>query len=194
MRKIILSLAFLFVFILGSFSQKSDFTFRFGAKGGLAYSDLSSSGGYNYSQYRGYLLGAFTEVSKSDLKNVFLRGGVNFSKRGVKYQNEETTNQYVEIPVQIGYKYPAFSFLNVYALAGPSVHFRTYGNGYLKGFGDSYRTTQKVIAGAEANVGLELFKHIQIEGGYQYGITPDYKASGYSAHNNSFVVTVGLVF
>ncbi len=194
MKKAILSLSFLFVFAL-TYSQ--DYSFRFGAKGGLNHSDLKSGGGYDYSLYHGYIVGGFTEVRKSTITDFYLRGGVNFTKRGVIYKTnstDQTTNQYLEIPIQLGYKLKVTSFMGVYALAGPSVQFRTYGNGYLKGFGDHNRKTQKFIAAGEANVGLEFFKHIQVEGGYQYGFTPDYKASGFSGKNNTFRLTVGLAF
>lgn len=199
MKKAILSLSFLFVFLL---THSQDYSFRFGAKAGFNYSDLSSmkdgSGRkYNFDLYHGYTLGAFTEVRKSTIKDFYLRGGVNFSKRGVVYKTnstDETTNQYLEIPIQLGYKIKVASFLGVYALAGPSAQFRTYGNGYMKGFSDQNRKTQKFIAAGEANVGLEFFKHIQVEGGYQYGFTPDYKSSSFSGKNSTYRLTVGLAF
>jgi hypothetical protein len=196
MKKAILSLSFLFVFAL-SFSQ--DYSFRFGAKAGFNYSDLSTmkdntGNKYDFSIYHGHTMGVFTEIRKSSLKNLFLRGGVNFSKRGVDYNGIVTTNKYLEIPIQLGYKIKAASFLGVYALAGPSVQFRTYGNAYMKGFSNHDRETQKFITAGEANLGLEFFKHIQVEGGYQYGFTPDYKASGFSGKNNTFRLTVGLAF
>ncbi|MBP1618326.1 MAG: hypothetical protein H6Q14_2153 [Bacteroidetes bacterium] len=191
MKKAILSLSFLFVFAL-AYSQ--DYSFRFGAKAGLNYSDLKSGGGYDYSLYHGYTVGAFTEMRKASLKDFFLRGGVNFSQRGVTYSKEETVNKYLEVPIQLGYKYKATSFLNIYALAGPSVQFRMYGNAYMKGFSDHEIETQKFIAAGEANIGFEFLKHIQLEGGYQYGFTPDYKSSSFSGNNSTFNLTVGLAF
>ncbi|OJU53524.1 MAG: hypothetical protein BGN96_09395 [Bacteroidales bacterium 45-6] len=180
-------------------SYSQDYSFRFGAKVGFNYSDLYSmkddtGSKYDFTAYHGYTWGAFAEMRKESLENLFLRGGVNFSKRGVGYGNNETTNQYIEIPIQLGYKCKVASFLNAYALAGPSVQFRTYGNGYLKGYSNHDKATQKVIGVGEANFGLEFFKHIQVEGGYQYGFTPDYKSSGFSAKNSTFRLTFGLAF
>jgi hypothetical protein len=192
MKKIVLLGLFMFAFATITYSQIS---YRLGVKGGFNNADATTKGGYNISSYKGFLFGAYTELTKANLENLFLRGSVIYSKRGLKYNNSLTTNQYIEVPIQIGYKLPATSFMKIYALAGPSVHFRTYGNENMKGFSTGSKWyTKKVVAGAEGAIGLEFWKHLQLEIGYQYGLTPDYKSSEYEAKNNTLQFSVGLIF
>lgn len=195
MKKILLSLAFLVVslFVL----QAQDYTFRFGAKGGVSYTDLYASGRMNdLHTCHGYTIGGFAEVYRSDstdLTGLFLRGGVSYSKRVVQYQaKDQTDNQHLEIPIQLGYKLKTFSFMKVYLLAGPYIDFRTYGYGYLRG--DNSWKTQNISGGVQANLGFEFLKHYQIEAGYQFGLLPDYKGSKFSGKNRAFMATVGFAF
>lgn len=203
MKKIILSLSFLLAFSVLGFAQTSDYSFSYGVKGGLNYSDLygmrDSDGKYDISIYHGFQMGVFAEMTKANLKDFFLRGSLIYTKRGLEYSGEKTINQYVNIPVQIGYKYKVLSFASVYGLIGPSVQFRTYGNGYLKGIGSEsedspYAYARNIVAGGEVNIGIEFLKHIQIEGGYQCGLTPDYNSSSRSGKNSTYTVTLGFLF
>ncbi|MFT4072980.1 MAG: porin family protein [Dysgonamonadaceae bacterium] len=176
-------------------SHDSKISFRFGVKGGKSRSDAQITGGYDLNHYKGYQLGAYTEITKSDINYFFLRGSILFSKRGLKYLKEETTNQYIQIPVQLGFKYPVVKFASVYAVAGPSANFRTYGSEYIKGFSPNDRWyTKKFVLGTESGVGIEFFKHIQVECSYQYGLTPDYKSSGNTARNSSLLFSAGIIF
>lgn len=175
-------------------AKESNLSFRFGAKGGLSFTNVHMSGGYKHDGYRSEHFGVFTEVMNKNIFHFFLRGSIHYSQRGVEYQNQRTRNKYIEIPIQLGYKLPLVKNISAYALAGPSLHFRTYGNGYIKGFPSERWNTRKVGTGVDAGIGVELFKHFQIEAQYQQGITPDYKSNTNSAHNQSILVSLGLVF
>ena len=82
----------------------------------------------------------------------------------------------------------------MYALVGPYVDFRTYGNGYLKGNGDNSIHSLNVSTGFQGGIGLEFLKHYQIECNYQLGLLPDYKGGSLSGKNSAIMVTLGLAF
>lgn len=178
----------------GVHAENSNLSFRFGAKGGISYTDVKMSGGFSHDNTQRTHWGAFAEITNKNIFNFFLRGGINYTKRGFKYQNQITENRYIEVPIQLGYKLPLVRNISVYGVAGPSAYFRTYGNGYIKGFPSERWNVKKVGAGLDLGAGVELFNLFQLECQYQYGLTPDYKSANNTARNQSLLLSLGVVF
>lgn len=150
--------------------------FRFGIKAGLNINKMSFSnlaGNFDSSNRCGFTGGIMTEFQVPvvglcfDASLMYARMNSTIEWTDMTTGKEESTGKnFFEIPVNIKYKFtlPVVSaFLKPYLYTGPSFAFKLGGN-------DDVFKTKTFQCAWNLGIGLELVNHLQISGGYSFGI------------------------
>lgn len=149
--------------------------FRFGLKAGMNINKLSVSnfaGNFDESNRCGFTGGIMTEfqvpVVGLCLDASLMYARMNSAVEWVDSEGKEssTGKNFFEIPINIKYKFTlpvVAAFLKPYLYTGPSFAFK------LGGSDDVFKTKTFQCAW-NLGIGIELVNHLQISGGYSFGI------------------------
>ena len=150
--------------------------FKIGPKVGVNISTLSLGGDLsknfkssNISSFTGGVMAEFMVP----IIGVGIDASVMYTRKGSDLKNlvenstAEQHTSYVEIPVNLKYKFSlpvVGSFMSPFVYAGPSFAFRVGDN-----FADQYKNKSFETA-INVGIGLEFFSHLQIAGQYGWGL------------------------
>ena len=207
MRKTLLSLI-----ALCCLSTANAQTFRFGP---------TISGNLNLSDGMkgkvGFAVGAKVEMNFNEQgDNWFVDASVLFNNRNMKsesyYNNGTKDRQYWKystysllIPVNVGYKFHVSRNLNLLAAVGPYIDFGITGTDKAFVTNEVGRTTEtkvssnvykddllnRISAGANANIGVEIAKHYQVNLSYNRGFTNMLKGGSDKKDQN---ISIGFAY
>lgn len=191
--KKVLSLPILF--LVFSFSLSAQLSVKLGAKGGYNLSDVSTTkGATNFDSYSGYHVGPIAEIGKVNSQFSMIVGAI-FAKRGLENHSVKVSNSYVDVPLNLKYRYSFSNFWGAYAFGGPYASFRLDGDDYIKGSGLPDKWNAKTVTGGVSfGAGVSFFKMIHLGAEYQYGLFNDYSSSKYDAKNRSLLFSLGFTY
>jgi len=176
MRNLCYYLIFIALFTVTSV----DAQFRFGAKGGVNIANASFNRDvYKLNNVTAFHLGPMVE-------GMFGKGGIGmdaavlFSRKGFNTEPETVKNDFVEVPVNLKFKF-GMPVINPYLAVGPYASFLIGGQGEwdLKGSASGIIDkikTQSFGAGLNFTAGAEILNRLQIGCTYSLGLTDDYKS------------------
>ena len=146
---------------------------RFGIKGGVNIANASFN----------------TDVFKLDnvtafhfgpvIEGMFGKGGIGldaavlFTRKGFKTEPETVKNDFLEIPVNLKFKF-GIPVINPYFAVGPYASFRVAGRERWNLIVDQIRT-QSFGAGLNFSAGAEILNRLQLGLTYGWGLTDNYK-------------------
>ena len=169
----------------------------FGIRGGVSMfnfggDDVSEN---DYTNRVGFHAGGYVSLLAGNV--VSLEPGVYYSVKGT--QNDDVINSravldYVDVPVLVRLKFG--EGFNVFG--GPQISFLTqskfegdFGGSTVSLDTDSVKDTD---AGLVVGVGYHLPKGLNIQGSYDYGMTPIFKDSDADVYNRGFKISLGYTF
>lgn len=195
MKKYFLVLVCLSMFALSASSQ-----LRFGVKGGLNLSGVSGKNIDNFvdKNVTGFQLGASLEWM---IKGGFgLESGLLYSERGMKFRGgDRPKNGYIDLPVNIRFKYPLSKTVQPFVNAGPYISLRISGDGNFDQIWnevDQQWKAQSFGAGLNFGGGVELFHFLQLGANYGLAMTDNYKESdgNYKVKDRTWSITAAVYF
>ncbi len=198
MKKYFLVLVCLSMFALSASSQ-----LRFGVKGGLNLSGVSVSGNDGFNEIldknvTGFQLGASLEWM---IKGGFgLESGLLYSERGMKFRGgDRPKNGYIDLPVNLRYKYTLSKTVKPFVNAGPYISLRISGDGNFDQIWnevDQQWKAQSFGAGLNFGGGVELFHFLQLGANYGLAMTDNYKESdgNYKVKDRTWSITAAVYF
>lgn len=192
MKKILLAFSMAVLAVASAYAQ-SGFGFRGGANffnfGG---EDVSEN---NYTNRVGFHAGVYASILGGG--PITLEPGVFYSVKGT--QNDDGFNSravldYVDVPVLVRLKLG--EGFNIFG--GPQVSFLTKSKveGDLGGSTFSFDTdsVKETDAGLVFGLGYNLPKGFNLQGSYDYGMTPIFKDSEADVYNRGFKLSLGYTF
>jgi len=176
---------------------------RFGVKAGLNLNSINlKDAGANFSDDNncGYTLGVMTEFQVPliglcfDLSAMYTRMNADLTE---DQKDMNIGKDFLEIPLNIKYKFGlpiVGSIISPYILTGPSVALKLNKNPK----GEDAFKTKGVQAVWNVGLGVELMKHLQIQGSYGFGMNNIVKhwveTANVKAKNNYWTVTAAYLF
>lgn len=167
-----------------------------GFRGGMNFfnfggNDVSEN---NYTNRAGFHAGAYASIGGGV---VAIEPGIFYSVKGT--QNEDAINSravldYVDVPVLVRLR--AGEGFNIFA--GPQLSFLTRSKieGDFRGSTVSLETSniRETDTGLVFGVGYNMPKGFNIQGSYDYGLTPVFKDSNADVYNRGFKLSLGYTF
>lgn len=195
MKKITLT-----VLLLALISISVNSQIRLGVRGGV---NISSVSGDNIDEFvennlTGFHIGPTIEWLAGG--EFGLEGALLYSEKGIKFKNKEKNkNGYIEIPVNLKYRYNASSYIKPFIDAGPYVNFKVSGDDNFDGITNDVENQWKAKnfgAGLNFGAGVELLKFIQLKANYALGLTDNYKVSdgNYSVKSRTWSASLAVYF
>ncbi len=184
--------------------------FRFGIKAGVNINKLSISnlaGNFEESNRCGFTGGIMTEF-QVPVVGLCLDASLMYSRMNSAVEWMETTQDgglkkessgknFFEIPVNIKYKFTlpvVGAFLKPYLYTGPSFAFKLGGN-------DDVFKTKTFQCAWNLGIGIELINHLQISGGYSFGmnnvadkVVGIETSDDFKVKNNYWTITAAYLF
>ncbi len=202
MKKIkhLIIVALLAMFVCGSANAE----FRFGVKAGLNVNKLHfNETTFDATNRAGFTVGAMTEFTVPiigigfDLSVMYTRMNSKVDEFQNQVVDETLGKDFLEIPLNLKYKINipvVASIIKPMIYTGPTMALKLNGGEAFKSF-----KTRTVQMGWNVGVGVELIKHLQVSGGYTFGINNIAKefASNIGKvklRNNYWTVTAAWLF
>lgn len=203
MRRLLISLTFIFFALTSLRAQKLQYGMRAGL--GFASQSMDNATILSTNSVTTYYLSAYVDVP---FKKIFIQPGLSIVGKGVKQYQEAQTNTitltYLDIPITAVYKFDLPTLGKVYVGAGPYASVGLSGTNQVEsvsivsgsnikfGNNNDYR---KIDFGATFSTGLELNNHLTLNMRYALGlnnIASDADLDAKSVKNRIF--TIGLGF
>lgn len=195
MKKILFSILFISLFTFTAQAQ-----IRFGVKGGVNISGVS---GDNISDFvdnnlTGFNIGPTVEWLIDG--TIGVEGSVLYSEKGIKFKGENSHRTgFIEVPLNLKYRFPLEGSIKPYLIAGPYINFRVSGDDKFSVIKDDIKgqwDAKNFGAGLNFGAGVELFKFLQVGANYGLGLTDNYKLSDgkYSVKERLWSITAGIYF
>jgi len=181
---------------LGMLTATSFAQMRFGGEVGLNISNvnISPSTGTTLKSAMGARIGAIADFSITDA--ISIQPGVMFSMLGYKDDAGTNSLNYIQIPININYKFevgPGKLFLGLtpyfgYAMSGKN------SDGSSVTFGSNPTDIKAIDFGVGVNAGYELPMGLLFRAGYDYGMGNLTNISGATINNTNIHISVGYLF
>lgn len=197
MKKLSLIFAVMALFIVESNAQSSTERGGFGIRGGVNFFNFGGGdiADDDYSQRTGFHAGLYNSFYLGSA--VAIEPGVYFAVKGTKnddFANSRAVLNYIDIPVLL--RLHLTEGLNVFG--GPQASFLTSSKfeGDLFGSTVSFDTdsVQETDFGMVIGLGYNLPKGLNVQGSYNYGLSPVFKNSNNDVFNRGFMVSLGYTF
>ena len=170
--------------------------FSWGIKGGanissLHFSDLPET--FSKSNITGFHIGPTIELI-APVVGLGFDASILYSQTGVEMGKQKIKNDYLDIPVNLKWKFGLPS-LKVYLAAGPYVGFRLGGAKVWEVISDQI-SSKSFSAGLDFGAGVELFRHLQVGVNYQLGLTENYsmKKLNIGGKNRGWQLSAAILF
>ncbi|PSK97930.1 porin family protein [Cecembia rubra] len=169
----------------------------FGVRGGVNFSTFGGGdiADDDYSQRTGFHAGLYNSFYFGSM--IALEPGVYFSVKGTRnedFVNSRAVLNYIDIPVLL--RLHLTEGLNVFG--GPQVSFLTSSKFEGDLFGSTIRfDTDNVHErdfGMILGIGYNLPKGLNVQGSYNYGLSPVFKSSNTDVYNRGFQISLGYTF
>lgn len=192
------SCVFLFLLLFTTVSQAQ---IRFGVKGGANFSSLSGKnlGEVMDKNMTSFFIGPSAEIFP--FSSLGVEASLLYAQRGIKLKADDKKykQSFIEIPVNLKYKFSSYGLIRPYIAAGPYIDFKISGKdkfGSIKDDVNAQLKAKSFGAGINIGVGVEVLKKIQVGLNYSLGLTENYKASNgkYAAKERIFSLTAGVYF
>ncbi len=184
----------LIVFSLIALPAKAQLSW--GIKGGanistLHISDLPET--LAKSNITGFHIGPMIELM-APLFGLGFDASILYSKTGVEISNQEITTNYLDVPVNLKWKF-GLPILKIYTAVGPYVGFRLGGEKVWTVINDQI-SSKSFSAGLNFGAGVELFRHLQVGVNYQLGLTENYSLENLnlSGKNRGWQLSAAILF
>lgn len=200
MKKLFLTLAVACLSLTANAQEKGEI--RLGAIAGM---NISNIAGYSMSERIGFHVGAKAEYNFND--GLYANAGLLFTQKGcTKDENDfERTHTpgYLEIPINLGYRYSISEGVGVFGETGPYFAFGICGkskseykiNGHSEESKDDFfgeKDVHRFDLGWGLKVGVEVHK-FQIAIGYEFSIPPVSTLSNEETYNTNVMVSVSYM-
>lgn len=179
-------------------SAQSAGDFRFGVTAGMNVANITDS---DADCRIGFNVGLRGEYNFTN--NVFVDFGLSFTQKGCKYGEDgeeiKMNPGYLQIPVNVGYRFNVGDNVSIFGATGPYFAFGVCGKTKVEALGLEAKTdffdgdegANVFDAGWGVKLGVEA-KGFQIGLGYEYGFTKVFDET--SCHNSNFMVNVAYMF
>ena len=168
--------------------------FHFGVKGGLNFSELSTSyKDYDSKNSTGFSAGIMTRI---DIKKAYIQAELLYAEKNLKMNSLSEVNikpkmKNLEVPVVLGYKFVNLPMFNVRGFAG-GVYSKTIGDNFNnKDVKEVFNDFDKSNIGYRVGFGADIAK-FTVDFSYDGGlnnISNDFKSKP-----NTWLVTIGYFF
>lgn len=188
---------------------------RFGVLGGYNHCAPSA-----YNGKPGFHVGVKGELLLEKPKGLYVDFGVNYSSQKWEQANYSYNGNltgttithrfapaYLQVPVSLGYKLSLDENVKLLVSAGPYINLGLCGKSELSKEIDGKNQTvsntndfygadglERFDYGIGARIGVELFDHIQITGGYDCGFKNTSKKMNFDNKNRNWTLTAAYVF
>lgn len=183
-------ISFLVITVLALMAVPSQAQFKWGLKAGMNVSNISTDAKSNIDSYTGFQVGPITEFTVP-LLGLGFDAALLYSQRGFKVADQTTRLSYMEVPVNLKYKFMVVPILlGAYATAGPYLSYRLSGSNAA----DSWKDYQ---SGLNFGFGVDIVSKLQIGANYQLGLTKDYLDAANkkeSAKNSTWTISAAYFF
>ncbi len=163
---------------------------KWGLKAGMNVSGISTDAKENFDNYTGFQVGPITEFTVP-LLGLGFDAALLYSQRGFKAENETEHFGYLEIPVNLKYKFSILHILGAYATVGPYFSYKVTGSDIA----DDWKDFQ---TGLNFGLGAEILSKLQIGANYQLGLSDDFKweedGKNYSIKNSTWTISLAYFF
>lgn len=195
MKKILVLFLFISLFTFTSQAQ-----IRFGVKAGMNISGVSGDniGDFVDNNLTGFHIGPTVEWLVNG--KMGFDGSVLYSQKGIKFKDEDSHRTgFIDVPVNLKYRFPLIGPVKPYLAAGPYISFRVSGDSKFDVIKDDIEGQWKAKsfgAGLNFGAGVELFNFVQVGANYGLGLTDNYKLSDgkYSVKERVWSITAGVYF
>jgi len=155
-----------------AFATPSQAQIKFGLKGGLNLTNLTSDGSFSLKNRTGFFVGPTVKFSLP-VVGLSLDAAALYDQRSGKIANETVKAQSIQIPINVRYGIGLGESLNIFAFAGPQFGFN---------IGDKSKSFNDVVENAKgwtlkssnlsANVGIgaTVFSKLQITANYNFNL------------------------
>lgn len=174
---------------------------KFGIKGGVNISSVHfDSKVLDADNVTGFQIGPMIETGIPVL-GIGLDAAILYSQKGVGFGSEEIKNDYIDVPVNLKWKF-GLPIVKAYLAAGPYVGFRVGGDKIWNVIGEQIEA-KSFSAGLNFGAGVELLRHLQVGFNYGLGLADNYSSeplnvntSGnkISGKNRGWSITAAILF
>lgn len=174
---------------------------KFGVKGGINISSVHfDSNVLDADNVTGFQIGPMVETS-IPLIGIGIDAAILYSQKGVGLQSEEIKTDYLDVPVNLKWKF-GLPIVKAYLAAGPYIGFRVGGDKIWNVIGDQIEA-KNFSAGLNFGAGVELLKHLQVGFNYGLGLTDNYSSKPLhidtptdkiSGKNRGWAITAAILF
>ncbi|MDR2918631.1 MAG: PorT family protein [Tannerella sp.] len=167
--------------------------FRFGVKGGVNIAKVSfSKDVISPDNVTGFHIGPTIEIGGDGLG---VDAAVLYSQKGFEYDNESIKNDYIDVPVNLKYKFSMVPIVKPYVAAGPYFSFRVAGDKVwdtIKGQIES----KSFDTGLNLGIGAEVLRLLQVGVTYSWGFTDnyDFEVDDSSGKNRMWSISAAVYF
>lgn len=162
---------------------------RFGVKGGVNISSVKFNKDIiDSDNMTGFHIGPTIELG--GMAGLGLDAAVLYSQKGFKYKGDSYKNDYLEIPINLKYKFGMLPLVKPFAAVGPYFGFRVAGD-KLWDVGATYNgvidqiKTKSFSSGLNLGIGAEVLNMVQIGLTYSWGFTDNYKLEDFELESSS---------
>ncbi|MGL5318826.1 MAG: porin family protein [Bacteroidales bacterium] len=183
------------------FSQPIFAQVKLGLKGGVNLAEVSfdKDFGNNFrtSNRTGFIIGPTVEAMMPII-GIGVDGALLYSKKGINIDNGQQhldgSFSYLEIPVNLKWKFGIPKIVGIYLAAGPYASV-SVGNS-VKEFKDNLEL-DKFDWGFNAGAGVELFGHLQVGANYSFGVSKSkfsFFDEDYGFQNRTWTISAAYFF
>jgi len=162
MKKILSTFLFLCLFITASQAQ-----IRYGIKGGASFTSLSGKnvGEVLDKNMTSFFIGPSAEIFL--FAPLGLEASLLYAQRGLKLKSDDKKykTSYIEIPVNLKYRFRSLGLVRPYITAGPYIDFKISGKDKFGEINDGVNEQWKAKsfgAGLNFGAGVEMLRHLRI--------------------------------
>ena len=163
-----------------AFATPSQAQIKFGLKGGLNLTNLTSDGSFSLKNRTGFFVGPTVKFSLP-VVGLSLDAAALYDQRSGKIANETVKAQSIQIPINVRYGIGLGESLNIFAFAGPQFGFNIGDKSKLLDSMGSWSLKSSNISG-NVGIGATVFSKLQITANYNFQLSKsgevEYKDNG----------------
>ena len=183
-----------------AFATPSQAQVKFGLKGGLNLTNLTSDGSFSLKNRTGFFVGPTVKFTLP-VVGLSLDAAALYDQRSGKIANETVKAQSIQIPINVRYGIGLGESLNIFAFAGPQFGFNIGDKSKLLDSMGSWSLKSSNISG-NVGIGATVFSKLQITANYNFQLSKsgevEYKDNGVTQTGkmkfNSWQLGLGYYF
>lgn len=154
-----------------AFAMPSQAQVKFGLKGGLNLTAISTDGSSNFSNKAGFFVGPTVKFTLP-VVGLSVDGSALYDQRNAKAKHTDQTLkiQSIQIPINVRYGVGLSSIVNVFAFAGPQFGFNIGDKTKLLDEMGTWKLKSSNISG-NVGIGATVFSKLQITANYNFQLS-----------------------